>query len=92
MFFRRVFKSLAGAASVAVIAVAVVNYLPLGNISSLLQSDEIVGPINSLSGRSGNDGPILAVKIDDTEQAHPQAGWKMRTLFTSSKLKVDSLV
>ena len=74
MFFRRVFKSLAGAASVAVIAVAVVNYLPIGNISSLLQSDEIVGPINSLSGRSGNDGPILAVKIDDTEQAHPQAG------------------
>ncbi len=74
MFFKRVLKSLAGAASVAVIAVAVVNFLPFGNISSLLQSDEIVGPINSLSGRSGNDGPILAVKIDDTEQAHPQAG------------------
>jgi hypothetical protein len=39
-----------------------------------LESTEVVGPINSLSGRSGNDGPILAVKIDDTAQAHPQAG------------------
>jgi hypothetical protein len=74
MFFRRVFKGLVGAASVAVIAVAVINFLPIGNISTLLQSDEITGPINSLSGRSGNDGPVLAVKIDDTEQAHPQAG------------------
>ena len=74
MFFRRVFKGLVGAASVAVIAVAVINFLPIGNISTLLQSEEITGPINSLSGRSGNDGPVLAVKIDDTEQAHPQAG------------------
>jgi hypothetical protein len=74
MFFRRVFKGLVGAASVAVIAVAVINFLPIGNISTLLQSEEITGPIHSLSGRSGNDGPVLAVKIDDTEQAHPQAG------------------
>jgi hypothetical protein len=74
MFFRRAFKGLVGAASVAVIAVAVINFLPIGNISTLLQSEEITGPINSLSGRSGNDGPVLAVKIDDTEQAHPQAG------------------
>ena len=29
---------------------------------------------NSLSGRIGSDGPILVVKIDDTAQAHPQAG------------------
>ena len=29
---------------------------------------------NSLSGREGNDGPILAVKIDDTSLARPQIG------------------
>jgi len=29
---------------------------------------------NSISGREGNDGPILAVKIDDTSLARPQVG------------------
>lgn len=29
---------------------------------------------NSLSGRVGNDGRVLAVKIDDTKQARPQIG------------------
>jgi hypothetical protein len=29
---------------------------------------------NSISGRVGNDGPILAVKIDDTRLARPQIG------------------
>jgi len=29
---------------------------------------------NSLSGREGFDGPVLAVKIDDTWKAHPQIG------------------
>jgi hypothetical protein len=29
---------------------------------------------NSLSGRPGDDGPVLAVKIDDTAAAHPQIG------------------
>lgn len=29
---------------------------------------------NSISGRVGTDGPILAVKVDDTTQAHPQIG------------------
>ena len=29
---------------------------------------------NSLSGREGQDGPILAVKIDDTSSARPQIG------------------
>lgn len=31
-------------------------------------------PSNSISGREGNDGPVLVVKIDDTEGARPQAG------------------
>lgn len=29
---------------------------------------------NLISGREGSNGPILAVKIDDTKQAHPQIG------------------
>jgi len=29
---------------------------------------------NELSGREGMNGPVLAVKIDDTTQAHPQIG------------------
>ena len=74
MFFKRSFKFLAGVASIALVAIGIVNFLPIEKVTSLLQSTEVVGPINSLSGRSGNDGPILAVKIDDTAQAHPQAG------------------
>ena len=74
MFFKKAFKFLAGVASVTLVAVAIVNFLPIEKVTSLLESTEVVGPINSLSGRSGSDGPILAVKIDDTAQAHPQAG------------------
>ena len=29
---------------------------------------------NSISGREGSDGPVIATKIDDTRQAHPQIG------------------
>ena len=36
---------------------------------------ETIAPtFNSISGRIGNDGPVLVVKIDDTRQAHPQIG------------------
>lgn len=31
-------------------------------------------PTSVLSGREGVDGPVLAVKIDDTNMAHPQIG------------------
>ena len=74
MFFKRLVKGLVGAASISLVVLAVLNFLPIGKVSSLVQSNEVVGPTNSLSGRSGNDGPILAVKIDDTAAAHPQAG------------------
>lgn len=35
---------------------------------------EPVVTYNSLNGRIGTDGPVLVVKIDDTNQAHPQIG------------------
>ena len=32
---------------------------------------------NVLSGREGTNGPVLAVKIDDTNPAHPQIGLEL---------------
>jgi hypothetical protein len=40
-------------------------------VSSVLPEKAIT---NDLSGREGNNGPVLVVKIDDTTQAHPQIG------------------
>ena len=74
MFFKRIVKALIGVISIAIVAVALINFLPDGKVSSLLQIKKVVEPTNSLSGRVGSDGPILAVKIDDTAPAHPQAG------------------
>ncbi len=74
MFFKRFAKGAVGLVSVALVVIAFVNYLPNGKVSSLLPISKEVEPTNSLSGRVGNDGPILAVKIDDTPAAHPQAG------------------
>lgn len=37
-------------------------------------SDNSEPTYNSISGRVGSDGPILAVKIDDTSMARPQIG------------------
>jgi hypothetical protein len=34
------------------------------------------GPVSSLTGLPGVDGPVLVVKIDDTNLAHPQQGLK----------------
>ena len=67
-------KGVAGLASIAIAAFALVNFLPAGLFSSGAAKNEKTEVRNSLSGRIGSDGPILAVKIDDTAQAHPQAG------------------
>lgn len=37
-------------------------------------SSKSAGPISKLSGKAADDGPIVVVKIDDTDQAHPQVG------------------
>ena len=31
-------------------------------------------PVSALSGKEAVDGPLVVVKIDDTDQAHPQVG------------------
>jgi len=40
-------------------------------VSGLLSKD---AERNVLSGREGSNGSVLAVKIDDTNEAHPQIG------------------
>lgn len=55
------------------LSVAVAAFLPASQKSFLVEIFE--EPIyNSLSGREGTDGEILAVKIDDTVSARPQIG------------------
>lgn len=70
MFFKRSLALVVAAASVAIVAAAFLT----PNSESLLSSVFKEEVRNSLSGRVGTDGPILAVKIDDTKMAHPQIG------------------
>ena len=56
-----------------VLAIAALVLTGCSNDSSTSAGDENKS-LNSLSGREGNDGPILAVKIDDTSLARPQIG------------------
>ena len=51
------------------------------SLSVLLSSCSVISGLlpdaaerNVLSGREGSNGPVLAVKIDDTNGAHPQIG------------------
>ena len=74
MSFKSLLKGAAGLAAIAIVVVALFNFLPFGKVATLLPIAKKVEPKNSLSGRIGSDGPILAVKIDDTAPAHPQAG------------------
>jgi hypothetical protein len=59
-----------GLAAILVIALA---FLPTPG-KTLIEDFFVQPTYNSLSGREGSDGPILAVKIDDTVAARPQIG------------------
>ena len=54
----------------------VVCSLALSGCASNKESStaEVEKTYNSISGRIGVDGPILAVKLDDTSLARPQIG------------------
>jgi hypothetical protein len=71
MFFKRLAVASAGVISVAIVVASVIY--PLGSLISNLPFIS-KGPINSISGLPGKDGPVLVVKIDDTRLAHPQIG------------------
>jgi hypothetical protein len=74
MSFKKVLTAIAGLGAIGIVTVALISFLPSEKITSLLPIAKKIEPTNSLSGRVGSDGPILAVKIDDTAPAHPQAG------------------
>jgi hypothetical protein len=74
MFSKKLFIRSFGLASILIVALALFNSFSSFNDGSNLSDIETEEPRNSLSGRIGSDGPILAVKIDDTSAAHPQAG------------------
>ena len=48
--------------------------LALTGCSTVVKVTPELKPTNVLSGREGLDGQLLAVKIDDTNMAHPQIG------------------
>lgn len=67
MFFKRTL----GATSVAILGLAIYSfYSPTSIHIPFLES----GPVSSLTGLPGEDGPVLVVKLDDTTYAHPQVG------------------
>lgn len=70
-FFRRSVSAIAALIVVAVVALSLVAP-HLSRISALPFVQD--SPENAISGRSGGDGPVLVVKIDDTASAHPQIG------------------
>ena len=74
MSFRRKLISLFALAAICVVAVALVQYSSTGKIGSHAIKEV---KVNSLTGLPGSDGPILAVKIDDTPYAHPQVGLRV---------------
>ena len=74
MSSRKILVSGVGLVSAAIVALALINPLASEKIGSLMPDVKKDEPRNSLSGRIGSDGPILAVKVDDTAAARPQAG------------------
>jgi hypothetical protein len=67
---KKVFSVVVGICAIAVIALA---FIPTSG-RSLIDELFVEPTYNSLSGREGLDGQILAVKIDDTVAARPQIG------------------
>jgi len=74
MFYKTVLRVCIALMSIALVFGGVIGFLNKGEGTSLFDGIIKEEPTNSLSGRIGNNGPILVVKIDDTPAAHPQAG------------------
>jgi len=59
--------------AILIVFLLIVNFTNKGSlIPEVLKFEK--KPINFLTGVPGNNGPLLAVKIDDTKEAHPQIG------------------
>lgn len=74
MFFKKIATFLLAITSIAVVVIGVLSPTSLQRLDKFSKKFESQVQTNSLSGRVASDGPILAVKIDDTPAAHPQAG------------------
>ena len=71
MFSKKKFAYVMGLLSVGVVTLSILNpNNPL--VSSIPFIPKPV--LHSFTGLEGVDGPVLAVKIDDTRPAHPQIG------------------
>jgi hypothetical protein len=67
-------KRVIGLISIVIVAISGVGYFGDGKVA--LPIVEEVPVLNSLTGLPGEDGPVLVVKIDDTNPARPQVGLK----------------
>lgn len=67
---RRVLPKIALLVSASVIVLSACAS-PITAVKNAISKSE---PTNLLTGLPGSNGPVLAVKIDDTPQAHPQVG------------------
>ena len=65
-------KRVIGLISIVIVAASTIGYFSDGEIDLPLAQE--VPILNSLTGLPGEDGPVLVVKIDDTNPAHPQVG------------------
>ena len=70
---RIVKKVIAVVIAIVSLSVAAAAFLPSSQ-KTLISKIFVEPTYNSLSGREGNDGEILVVKIDDTVSARPQIG------------------
>lgn len=71
MFFKRVVAITVAILSATVIAVSLISPDAFTKVKSSFAEPAME---NSISGRAGEDGPVLVVKIDDSRAAHPQIG------------------
>ena len=71
MFSKRIATMIVALTAVVIAAIAWFNPNTLSSGQNPFVKSE---PLNSISGRTGGDGPVLVVKIDDTRSSHPQIG------------------
>ena len=71
MSFKRLFIALVALTTTCLLVFAFLQYSSTGKVGAFSIKEV---EVNSLTGLPGSDGPVLAVKIDDTSYAHPQVG------------------
>lgn len=67
-------KKIVGLISIVIVGISAVGFFSGGKIALPIINEKPI--LNSLNGLPGTDGPVLVVKIDDTNLAHPQVGLK----------------